>query len=252
MYYFKRRDNSGVSRIFWHCLCDCGNEIDVSNSGFYGNTKSCGCLKRESAIANGKNNLGRRYSEKKPRKNNEFDISGDYGIGYTIKRVSFYFDIDDYDLIKNYCWFMDNKGYIRAKSRNKNKKDYHMLHRLVMNITDPKVHINHKNGIRHDNRKANLRIAIEDGINKNSINRRIQKNNKSGYTGVKWHSRNSIWEVKIGYNNESHYLGRFNGYDEAVKARKKAEDKMFGKWSYKNSGRSDEIVDLHFREDGVR
>ena len=31
----------------WHCLCDCGNEIDVIQGALTsGNTKSCGCLQR--------------------------------------------------------------------------------------------------------------------------------------------------------------------------------------------------------------
>lgn len=34
----------------WHCKCECGNEIDViAGSLTSGNTKSCGCLKKENA-----------------------------------------------------------------------------------------------------------------------------------------------------------------------------------------------------------
>lgn len=33
----------------WHCVSDCGNELDVPyNTLLYGNTRSCGCKKRES------------------------------------------------------------------------------------------------------------------------------------------------------------------------------------------------------------
>lgn len=32
--------------VLWHCVCECGNEVDViSSSLISGNTKSCGCLK---------------------------------------------------------------------------------------------------------------------------------------------------------------------------------------------------------------
>ena len=46
----------------WHCICDCGNEIDVYGTYLRnGNTKSCGCLQRkratESNIARGGNSL---------------------------------------------------------------------------------------------------------------------------------------------------------------------------------------------------
>lgn len=41
----KRTSQGGV---YWHCVCDCGTEIDVSyNSLVYGNNKSCGCKKKE-------------------------------------------------------------------------------------------------------------------------------------------------------------------------------------------------------------
>jgi len=34
--------------VVWHCLCDCGNEVDVrSNSLASGYTTSCGCYQRE-------------------------------------------------------------------------------------------------------------------------------------------------------------------------------------------------------------
>lgn len=41
-----RRDDKGS--VIWHCLCDCGNEVDVSyNSLVYCNQISCGCKKKE-------------------------------------------------------------------------------------------------------------------------------------------------------------------------------------------------------------
>lgn len=34
--------------IIWHCVCDCGNELDLSeNALVHGNYQSCGCLKKE-------------------------------------------------------------------------------------------------------------------------------------------------------------------------------------------------------------
>ena len=46
VYATEKRDARGS--VFWHCRCDCGNELDVTESGLmHGNYKSCGCLKRE-------------------------------------------------------------------------------------------------------------------------------------------------------------------------------------------------------------
>ena len=39
---------NGRKRVFWHCICDCGNECDVnSDSLVKGTTQSCGCLNKE-------------------------------------------------------------------------------------------------------------------------------------------------------------------------------------------------------------
>ena len=45
-----RIKGNGKRQRYWRCRCDCGNEIEVPTGNLqYGNTKSCGCLRRESA-----------------------------------------------------------------------------------------------------------------------------------------------------------------------------------------------------------
>lgn len=47
-----KNGKSKDGRFLWHCVCDCGNEIDVPSSYLTsGNTKSCGCLQPEVARA---------------------------------------------------------------------------------------------------------------------------------------------------------------------------------------------------------
>lgn len=44
MYPTEHRDHRGS--VLWHCVCECGNEIDVSAGALLdGNNRSCGCLK---------------------------------------------------------------------------------------------------------------------------------------------------------------------------------------------------------------
>lgn len=46
LYPTERRDKRGS--IYWHCRCDCGNEVEVTENGLvHGSYRSCGCLKRE-------------------------------------------------------------------------------------------------------------------------------------------------------------------------------------------------------------
>lgn len=45
--YFVRKENR-VKNSYWHCRCDCGNELDVyTMSLVQGLTRSCGCLNKE-------------------------------------------------------------------------------------------------------------------------------------------------------------------------------------------------------------
>lgn len=67
------------------------------------------------------------------------------------------------------------------------------------------------------------------------MNKAKYKNNKSGVTGVIWHNRDNIWEVRIRYKGKQIYLGRYNDFDKAVRTRKEAEEKYFGDHSYDNS-----------------
>ena len=87
-------------------------------------------------------------------------------------------------------------------------------------------HINHN---KKDNRKQNLRIVSRQ---ENMCNTSIQSNNKSG---VHFDKRFYKWVAQISYKGKKIYLGSFLKFDDAVKARKEAEEKYFGEYSYDNS-----------------
>ena len=51
------------------------------------------------------------------------------------------------------------------------------------------------------------------------LNRRIMKNNKSGYVGVIWHIRDKKWRANIRINKILKQIGSFKTLEEAVQAR---------------------------------
>jgi len=214
---------NGKHRSQWLCVCDCKdkNQIVVQSECLInGRTKSCGCLRREAVISKNKSN----------RKQNIFDLdSCNYGIGYTSKGEEFYFDLEDYDLIKDYCWHIDNKGYVVSINENGQKI---MLHRLITNCPNNLMpdHIHGQNS-RNNNRKVNLRIATRS---QNAMNQKTHNNNTSGVTGVCWHKRNNKWMAQIRVNKKT-YQKYFNNFNDAVLQRKMWEEKFFGEFSYENS-----------------
>lgn len=81
-------------------------------------------------------------------------MSGEYGIGYTSKGEEFYFDLEDYDKIRNYCWNKSQR-YIQAKSIDGSMI---LLHKLITN-TDENTMVDHKDRNIMNCRKNNLRIC---------------------------------------------------------------------------------------------
>lgn len=182
-----------------------------------GATKSCGCLHSEVASETAKTKIshGKKY--------NKYDLTGEFGIGYTTKGEEFYFDLDDYDKIKEYCWYKDNKGYIIACDIYSESKAAIRQHRLINEPSDWQV-VDHINGCKNDNRKKNLRNV---GQCDNTKNRGISINNTSGHTGVSYNKRNKKWTARIGYNDKKIFLGYYKTFIEAVDAREKAEKEYF-------------------------
>lgn len=204
-------------RTKYLCQCDCGNKIlSESYKLKSSHTTSCGCYRSEMITERNK-------------KFNTFDLSGEYGIGYTLKGEEFWFDLEDYDLIKDYCWHKDNDGYICTTVHK--QKIY--LHRLILNLDEhDDIFVDHRFHNTHDNRKINLRECTNT---QNIRNSKIQKNNTSGVTGVYWDNKYQGWHAFICVNKKKISLGVCSDFDYAVKLRKDAEDKYFKDFSYDNS-----------------
>lgn len=216
------RNNHG--KIVYECNCDCGREklFVIGAHLTNGNTKSCGCLQKEIAKEIGNKN----------KKYNTYDLSREYGVGYTNNGEEFYFDLEDYDKIKNYCWRSDNDNYIISHDTKSNNYSTIWMHRIILNLNDKNLEVDHKNHNKKDNRKINLRVLTHS---QNGKNQSLSKNNKSGTSDVCWHKATQKWQARICVNNKRIYLGCFADIDEAIRVRKEAEQKYFGEYSYDNS-----------------
>lgn len=100
---------------------------------------------------------------------------------------------------------------------------HYMVHRIIWKMvygTDPDQ-IDHIDGDRSNNRLSNLRDVSHQV---NAKNRKLYENNKTGLSGVSYHERDEVWQVRIGVGEgEEIHIGNFKLWGEAVAARLAAQ-----------------------------
>lgn len=203
----------GVRKTQWLCKCSCqqcNTVVALGQDIRRGKVKSCGCI----VIKYNKYKL------------NLYDEYGLYGIGYCLNTNNkFYFDMDDYDKIKNYAWYesTSNTTYHIVRTYDMQNKLEIKMHQLLVG-----KYCDHADRNALNNRKYNLRIAT---FQENARNRSKYKNNKSGFTGVVWNQRHKKWESTIGVDYKKIYLGKFKNKQDAIRTRLEAEAKYFGEFA---------------------
>lgn len=95
------------------------------------------------------------------------------------------YDDEDEELVSKYTWCIEKNGYCRGNllGSRESSKTKTSFHRLVMNLNDRNLTIDHINHNKLDNRKENLRIAT---MSQNARNRKASSNGNSKYLGVSY------------------------------------------------------------------
>ena len=134
--------------------------------------------------------------------------------------------LDEQDLLRldGRTVYMGSNGYAYFST---NATGPITLHSFVMGGSLPGLHIDHINGNRLDNRRANLRFT---SAQVNQVNRkRLNRNNHSGVRGVtvRTGARNP-YIAQITVNRRNLYLGSYPTLEEARSARRVAEFEHYG------------------------
>ena len=104
------------------------------------------------------------------------------------------------------------EGYIIVCHGNEKFKAHRMAF-LFINGQWPITEIDHVDGVRHNNKWKNLRLATRM---QNRQNSRTPKNNTSGHRGVSRYRQ--FWKVQAQINGKKHFIGHFLDLSEAVAA----------------------------------
>lgn len=173
----------------WRCRCDCGRETTVSVKALRGGgVKSCGCSRRESGKRRAINIRGQQFGRLTALEPLEKRVGGS---------VVWRCRCD--------CGGETEVSYNSLTSGN--TKSCGCLTRETDYLT---------NSLRY----------IDGTCVELLEHRRLRKNNTSGYTGVV--SYRGRWRAQITFKHRAYNLGTYNRIEDAVDARKKAEENLFG------------------------
>lgn len=118
---------------------------------------------------------------------------------------------------------LSSAGYWVVKIRRRQYMASRVIWALVYGEW-PAGEIDHINGLRDDNRLANLRVVDRAG---NSQNRRKpMKNNSHGHLGVTWNRQHLKWQAKIVARGVRHHLGYFTDPEPAAAAYQAAKARL--------------------------
>ena len=192
----RKRENN---KTYYYCKCDCGNEkwIRADNLTKSNPTLSCGCLSKETQFkANDISNkrFGRlialNATENRDKNNGSiiWECYCDCGnIAYITESK-----LQSGAIISCGCY----------------RKEYEYLQGKKIGT----IHV--KNNI-IDN--TNIQVISTS---------KPMKHNTSGYKGVLWDSERKKWKAEIIFQKKKYFLGRYDKKEDAIKARKEAEEKL--------------------------
>jgi hypothetical protein len=125
-------------------------------------------------------------------------------------------DDQDYEIcssLKMYAEIQNNTVYVRVLYKYlKGRVYYKKLHRLILDISDKKIDVDHRDGNGLNNCRNNLRVCSHSDNLKNRKPRGTSK-----YMGVSRHL-GKYWLAKININGIQIHLGSFQNEDDAAVA----------------------------------
>ena len=143
-------------------------------------------------------------------------------------------DEADFNLVSRFNWFAFNgstsKTYYAKTNvmRADGSRATILMHRLILGLTDPRVHTDHIDGNGLNNQRANLRTCSNT---ENMRNRGAYANNKSGFKGVSFHKQSGRWRAYIKLTGKQKHLGYFPTPEAAYAAYCAAAAELHGEFA---------------------
>lgn len=136
-------------------------------------------------------------------------------------------DEDVWFWARNFTWFVSANGYVSTRSGGRTMT----LHRIVMG-NPVGLDVDHINGSRLDNTRANLRAVTRQ---QNMMNMGPRANKASRFKGVGLHAVGK-WNARITAGGKNLHLGMFDSEEDAARAYDAAATQHYGQFARLNFG----------------
>lgn len=230
--------------MVWRCKCDCGGECLATTAQLNrGDRKSCGCLQRGPRMLQEGQRFGmlvvlgyagiqnrRRSWRCRCDCGNECVVSGSSLNSGKRKSCGCIRPPERRDLVGQRFGALLVTGF----SGKRDGKRYWLCQCNCGNVTEVwqsnliSGHTRSCGCLQSQTYQDNLRLV--DGTSVTMIENRMKtpiSSNTSGYNGVYKDKRSGKWCAQIAFKGRTYYLGSFADIQDAVKARKKGEEKLF-------------------------
>lgn len=198
-------------KVIWNCECLCGNSVAVVSSFLRsGDTKSCGCLRKE------------KLSEMVNEKVKTHGLSK-----HPLFKV--------WDSMKERCYNPNHKSHKDYGERGITVCD---KWRYSFEEFYNDAILGYAKGLQLDRVKNDEGYAPENirwvTAQQNNMNRRGSKNGSSKYKGVGWDNTRNSWRAWIKKDYKLKGLGYYGSEDDAALAYNEAAKELFGEYAYLN------------------
>lgn len=190
-------------KVRWKCTCVCGkSKIVLSEKLRNGEVQSCGCLRSEK-------------SRERRLKHGQSYYSPEYTAWSGMKERC-------YNKASGNYYLYGGRG-ISVCSRWKNS--FENFYKDMGNKPTPR-HSLDRIDVNGNYEPLNCKWST---MEEQARNKRVSRNNESGYTGVGWSMAAEKWIARIHVDGESKYLGVYDAIGDAIEARRAAEIKYWNK-----------------------
>ena len=136
-------------------------------------------------------------------------------------------EMDESDALSfvGYPIHISSHGYAKVTGWHFGKERY--IHRIIMNAGPGDV-VDHIDGNKLNCTRENMRLCSQSD---NAKNVGLRTDNTSGIPGVYWDKRRQKWSAQIAKEGKTIGLGRFVEKEDAIAARRAAEEKHYGEFA---------------------